>query len=124
MEHQQNDDVVDDDTPGAENDPIGLMKETAEDPSSKTASKRRKRMIRLKRQAVAAASRQPQQQQQPQQQLHPAPVAFPAQWQQFRGTQPHFNMDAPIGMPAPGVPHGQPMHWPWQSMIIPYFDRF
>ena len=131
MDSQLRGDAVDDDTPGAENDEVTpkIYRTAAEKRKRKRANRKGREMQQAAAEtaaetAAAAASRQPQQQQQPQQQLHPAPVAFPAQWQQFRGTQPHFNMDAPIGMPAPGVPHGQPMHWPWQSMIIPYFDRF
>jgi hypothetical protein len=128
MEHQKKKDVVDEDTPGAENDPIGTMKETAEDPSSKTANKRRKRMLRLTLEATAvaaaAASRQPQQPQQPQQQLHPAQAGSPAQWhplqQQFgqyfdRLMVCSRNLARGHG---PVMPDGQPMHWLSQSYHI------
>ena len=133
MDSQLRGDAVDDDTPGAENDEVTpkIYRTAAEKRKRKRANRKGREMQQAAAEtaaetAAAAASRQPQQQQQPQQQLHPAPVAFPAQWQQFRGTQPHFNMGAPTGMPALGVPplfgpvapHGQPMHCLCQAYHI------
>ena len=129
MEHQKKKDVVDEDTPGAENDPIGSMKETPENPNSKTANKRRKRIARLTLAATAAAateaaSRQPQQPQQPQQHLHPAQAGSPAQWHplplQF-GQYFDRMMDCSRNLArghGPVMPDGQPMHWLSQSYHI------
>jgi hypothetical protein len=126
MDSQRCGDAVDDDTPGAENDEVTpkIYTTNAEKRKRKRANRKEREMQQVAAAAAAAASRQPQQLQQPQQQLHPAPVAFPAQWHPYWGMPPPLGMPAPIGMTAPfgiAAPHGHPMHWfsqPYHLSIV------
>ena len=117
MESQYRGDAVDEDTPGAEDDPVTSRQTAPKIYRSKAEARKRKRENRKARElqnvvaaaaAAAVASLQPQQLQQPQQQLHPA-------W------HPYWGMPPPLGHPYWGAPHGHPMHWfsqPYHLSIV------